>query len=328
MENKSLVLRLSVVLGAIIILGLIVFFNNKGDESDRGGDGAVVASGAETFDPGAFELDTDGDGLRDWEESLWGTDLNNPDTDGDGTPDGEEVRLGRDPLIPGPNDVLEPSTIPTYKRTDTENLTTTQAFERDYYNGIAQLSAEGQLSDQTLQTLIMGLAREYIVAEQIGNKYSAADLSVSSDPTIATIKDYGNRLGAVAHTYAGVNFEVELSSIQTVIETGGAAGIGELDRIISDYSTAEAALRTIGTVPFALLDAHLKILNGVAGIAHSLAEMKETLTTDSLKSMINLSVYQQGVLLIVQGSQEIDEYLDGRNITFSPQEPGSILLSN
>jgi len=51
--------------------------------------------------------DSDGDGLKDWEEALWKTDPNNPDTDGDGTPDGQEIKEGRDPLVPGPDDRLK-----------------------------------------------------------------------------------------------------------------------------------------------------------------------------------------------------------------------------
>src|SRR3989338_96932 len=50
--------------------------------------------------------DADNDGLKDWEEELWGTDPKQPDTDGDKTPDGEEIRLGRDPLKPAPDDLL------------------------------------------------------------------------------------------------------------------------------------------------------------------------------------------------------------------------------
>lgn len=44
-------------------------------------------------------LDTDDDGLRDYEEKeVYKTDFNNPDTDGDGHKDGAEVKNGYDPL--------------------------------------------------------------------------------------------------------------------------------------------------------------------------------------------------------------------------------------
>jgi len=45
-----------------------------------------------------YVLDSDGDGLIDRDEMLYGTDIHNPDTDGDGISDGDEVRNGTDPL--------------------------------------------------------------------------------------------------------------------------------------------------------------------------------------------------------------------------------------
>ncbi len=42
--------------------------------------------------------DTDGDGVADEDEDLYGTDVSNPDTDGDGFGDGAELSMGFDPL--------------------------------------------------------------------------------------------------------------------------------------------------------------------------------------------------------------------------------------
>lgn len=43
-------------------------------------------------------LDSDNDGLYDWEEILWGTDPVNPDTNGDGVLDGQEITARRKAL--------------------------------------------------------------------------------------------------------------------------------------------------------------------------------------------------------------------------------------
>lgn len=45
-------------------------------------------------------VDTDGDGLSDWEEIGYGTDPYDPDSDDDGLSDGWEVEHGEDPLDP------------------------------------------------------------------------------------------------------------------------------------------------------------------------------------------------------------------------------------
>ncbi len=42
-------------------------------------------------------IDTDGDGLNDIDEGLYGTDINIIDTDGDGYSDGDEVKNGYNP---------------------------------------------------------------------------------------------------------------------------------------------------------------------------------------------------------------------------------------
>ncbi|MBN4050142.1 TlpA family protein disulfide reductase [Desulfobulbus sp. AH-315-M07] len=49
-------------------------------------------------DSACFAADADGDGVTLDDETLAGTDPNNPDTDGDGLLDGEEIAAGSDPL--------------------------------------------------------------------------------------------------------------------------------------------------------------------------------------------------------------------------------------
>ncbi|MFA7170868.1 MAG: hypothetical protein WC180_02660 [Candidatus Paceibacterota bacterium] len=45
--------------------------------------------------------DTDGDGLSDKQEEIFGSDANRPDTDGDGYNDGAEIDKGFDPIVAG-----------------------------------------------------------------------------------------------------------------------------------------------------------------------------------------------------------------------------------
>lgn len=69
------------------------------DDRVGSGEWPAAADGSAAFLLGAFETDSDGDGLTDTEERLcFGTDPGNPDSDEDGIPDGTEVANGMDPL--------------------------------------------------------------------------------------------------------------------------------------------------------------------------------------------------------------------------------------
>ena len=90
-------LAFAVTLGAAVWLALPSHstYQNRPPPTGRALDASALAAATQ---------DSDGDGLRDWEEALWRTDPQNSDSDGDGTPDGEEIRRNRDPLKRGPKD--------------------------------------------------------------------------------------------------------------------------------------------------------------------------------------------------------------------------------
>ncbi len=69
---------------------------------DSDGDGLYDWEEIEVYGTDPFDPDTDGDGLTDYEEvRIYGTDPLNPDTDFDGLSDGDEIHIyGTDPLNP------------------------------------------------------------------------------------------------------------------------------------------------------------------------------------------------------------------------------------
>lgn len=101
-NKKSLLILLCSVFAA----ALIVFAGNPGLRSaDVAREDALAtplpkAELVEIQNSEVYNRDSDSDGLKDWEESVYGTDPLNPDTDADGYLDGEEIYSGHDPLKP------------------------------------------------------------------------------------------------------------------------------------------------------------------------------------------------------------------------------------
>lgn len=86
---------ISMLVAIVLAIGLILFIGTYSKEGVFGARETIIDN---------QNKDTDGDGLKDWEEELYKTDPLNPDTDGDGYIDGEEINSGHNPLVKAPND--------------------------------------------------------------------------------------------------------------------------------------------------------------------------------------------------------------------------------
>jgi len=91
----------TIVVAIIFAVGLLLFI---GAYSKKGALSQINILGGRETTIESQNIDTDNDGLKDWEEDLYKTDSLNPDTDNDGYLDGEEINSGHNPLVKGPDD--------------------------------------------------------------------------------------------------------------------------------------------------------------------------------------------------------------------------------
>ncbi|MBI2639699.1 MAG: hypothetical protein HYW90_02285 [Candidatus Sungbacteria bacterium] len=143
--------------------------------------------------------DTDNDGLKDWEEKIYGTDPENADTDGDGTPDGEEIKLSRNPLRPGPGDELSiPLPPPT-------NGNKTEALANEFIGrSLTQILAESVTGGE-LPTDLSGVPALNTYTQKLGEERpldkvippETRELALSDDNSPETVKKYFNRIADI-----------------------------------------------------------------------------------------------------------------------------------
>ena len=156
------------------------------------------------------EIDSDNDGLPDWEEALYNTDPHNIDTDGDGTPDGEEINEGRDPLKANtaaygqtPNDTkyqqLLLLKIKTISSVD-QNMSATEKMAQDLMSNIfASQPTDGAMDQDTQNTLV-----EQSLAD-IPQKQFAGTTTVSNLNLVGmSSSTAGTQLAAYANSFYSV----------------------------------------------------------------------------------------------------------------------------
>ena len=136
--------------------------------------------------------DSDGDGLKDWEENIYGTDPHNADSDGDGTKDGDEIAQGRDPLKKGPSDMLTQKTTATqsFPTDSTEtNLTKkiTEIFTQDYLIKLMQNPNEQQNLDDIIDKMAQVALRQTPATTP---PLTSRNILVSNDNTPDGVKIY------------------------------------------------------------------------------------------------------------------------------------------
>lgn len=126
----SILAAVLILLTGILIGGYLVLKSDRGSASQLSDilNGATLNLGACEPDASDSNKDSDGDGLKDWQEmQIYKTEACKPDTDGDGYLDGEEIAAGYDPTKKAPGDEMPGTTHSAQRPTPidfkTANLT-------------------------------------------------------------------------------------------------------------------------------------------------------------------------------------------------------------
>ncbi len=265
--QKRAVLILGLVLVLVVGTTLIKKTTDKNDDSNA-----------------AFKfskLDTDKDGLRDWEEDVWGTDKNNPDTDGDGVPDGQEVQEDRDPNKTGDDSLTDSrlaSVYSAYKRHALQNINVTNEISNRILPHSLLLANDLQNNPSLVTTrntdkLIDPIVAQYRVEE---SSYALADLKLTS-VTPDSLSNYFVEILEIANSglASPAGNEVTLSMNQNNVN---------LDKQLNNYRQVVSRVQNM-SVPSSLGEPHLKVLNNFATMESVFKVLASAGDNDPAKSL-------------------------------------------
>lgn len=254
-------------------------------------------------------IDSDGDGLLDWQEKLYGSDPQNADTDGDGTDDGEEIREGRDPTIAGPDDEL----INTKTIINTElNVpgytpgSLTDNLSKELFAQYLDLKSANSLYEGSEEDLATNLVGQVEQVTQIKVIYTKSDLNLV-DPTDEAITKYGEEIAIIWIDYLNQ------------IENSDSLSEDAYINFVSDtYIRAAQALSQI-SVPTVAENIHLELINNFYAYGVSLEELS-LYETDPVRSLVAIrnsqQIYDDGLNLFTA----LEIYFDDNGIIFEDNQ--------
>ncbi len=277
--------------------------------------------------------DSDGDGLTDWEEALYGTSPNLTDTFKLGMTDGSAVAKGL--IVPKAIADISLATSSVVSMPVDGSLppppsegTLTDAFAKSFFtlylkakesNGGADLSEieMKDISDEALRSLSSAV----ITAPDFK---SAKDLKILGSGADA-LKEFAVNAEAVLLKNTSTALKSELLYLIDAVENNDTEALAHIASISKAYRDSAAGLAAL-SVPVELAESHLALINAmmhVSGIASDFARVND----DTLAAMLALQQYVPASRTLGKAFADIEKVYDDAGITFHAGTSGSLFVN-
>ena len=248
-----------------------------------------------------IQRDTDGDGVPDWEEALWGTDKNNKTTF-NGIPDLTYIENKKGELKINQNDSAN------------QNLNETDKFARDFFTAYAAMKTSGQVDNTAINNFSDALGQKMVDSSVI-DKYSEKDTKLAKSDESKDQEDYYVTAGNLFETYknAGVGSELEVAGVMA--STGNTAdnqNQGSLLKISEAYQEFAQKLLLV-PVPKSLTEYHLQIVNSANNTGIAVLNMSKMMT-DPVTGISGISQYEKYSGDLITSVNDLEAFLSTNGI--------------
>lgn len=276
--------------------------------------------------------DTDGDGLTDWEEALYGTSANVTDTFNLGMTDGEAVTKGlivpkaiadisfTTPSVasmPADGSLPPPPSEGTLTDTFAKNFFTLYLSAKQANGGTDLSDSEmADISDEAFRSLSSALATA-------PDFKSAEDLNISGTGAEA-LREFAANAEAVLLKNTSTASKSELLYLIDAVDKNDTEALKHLASIAKAYRDSAAGLAVL-SVPVELAESHLALVNAmmrVSGILSDFARVND----DTLAAMLALQQYVPAAKSLGKAFADIGKVYDSAGITFQAGTPGSLFV--
>lgn len=315
----------STIIAFVIVAGGL-WVSSKNAEKEESLQIASVTIPETTTEEGS--KDSDNDGLKDWEEFIWGTDLNNPDTDGDGTSDGEEITLNRNPLKSGPDDSLTNAEAIERPRLE-EEINFTDQLSREFFTWYLKLKSEGIDIESMEQSLVPEMTKRISEIDAFSDAFSESDI-VAGANSPNTLRAYFNQLGFITTDEAQKNGiiedELELFSrlAQLSYSTQNFEEFEQFKKYVIAHKSAYERLKIL-PVPEKFIKTHITFANSFNNISKISAAFYNFIG-DPVLAVAATNQYIQESTKMANVLIEMRNQLKLEGIEITPEEDGYPLI--
>ena len=239
--------------------------------------------------------DSNGNGITDWEEKLWGL----------------------DPTVLYTNGVPNKQIIEEKKRSlgvspvDTSSMNETDKLSRELFTLATALGQSDQVDSQTLSQIAAKFGSS-IDTDLVQNRYSSKDIQTIKT-TSQSLTSYASNLRTLLAKYNKGQADIDV--VVQAIEQGDESGLATLDTTRDSYRALAKALVAL-KVPIGVAPYHLTIANSMSGIADSFGYIQQ-LSDNGLSALIGIAIYKQYSGALDTAVTDMKDYLTGYGILSS-----------
>ena len=242
----------------------------------------------------ALTLDSNKNGIADWEESLWGLDPK-------GNGDKNKAIIDQKKAAAG----IEPS-IPVQPGDDTASSSPTQVFSQSLLTTILALKQSGGLTQNAIENLGNSIGQNIDSKRSTEPAYTQDDMLLIT-PTPAARTKYYNDVKALTLKYSASGMGTEFDTIAAAVsDPSHADALAQLTPLSSTYLDFSKDLLALPT-PSDAAQYALDTANASAALGNSLRKF-QTLYTDALTGMVGLDEYVTANDALKLGSNELVQY--------------------
>lgn len=286
------------LLGSFAVIGIVfvlifLFFSGKISFSNKKESGKLSVdrlsmAGLTVND--LIKKDSDNDGVSDWEESLWGTDKNNP-ISFNGTSDKTYISNKKKELN-------------VDQSKDENGITETEKFAREFFTTYIAMKASGEVDATTINNFSSALGQK-IVTPNLVDKYFIKDIKTIENNELKDKITYYTSIKKLFDSGKKMGIGDELGIVEKIASGDTTTDEENLTRISNAYQDfAKNAINV--NVPSVLKDEHLKIVNNAHNTGISVFNMTKTVG-DPIVGLSGLSQYKKYSNDLIVAVNELEE---------------------